>query len=984
MTDDASAVFGTRTFLTLLFSDLCGSTRLAASLDADEYAMLIQQVHVAAAFHIEQHQGQVLQIYGDGLLAIFSESRSSSQAIAAARALHAAVGSIKMPTGAVTARLLMHSGVHAGLVLLRPGDAARGRLEAVGRPTGIAARLAAAARPDEILVSRGTLGPEGRTLPLGMMRSVQVSDTDDTVMAVPVLGKTIAVAGAGSTPAGGGRPFVGRDAPLAAIDAWFRTPPENLPGAFVVNAPAGQGKSCLSEEIARRAATSGMTVLRGKADNAVEALALQPFRQIHAQLPDRPGQTTATGAAGDTDLGADVLLEHIMDLAGRCPLLIILDDWQWADLASVELLNRLCAATGRIWILILSRADSPRRIAVPAARVIDLPPFTLSETTALVQAIRPELDPLDASRIHERAGGNPLFVEELCQLPARSLRQPLASRPEGDDIGWLSTLIGERLKALPGESVAVLHAAAVIGQECPLWLLAMLTGVTANSEQLSTLQAAELLIPSLMPGSLRFKHGITWEVVYRHVPLEQRTALHGRLAAILAAHAGPLEFELDEALARHFRGSANPARAAIYYERAGDAASRVAAADRAQSQYGAALRALEAVDDAEIDRVRLAKLVSKFGFCCVFDSDESQLERLSQAGARAARLGDVETEAAAEHWSTYVRHGLGQQSAAQVHCRRAIALTKQPPDSPVGVQFRGVLGQVLVAAGRYADGMPLLDEAIAIKRAHRTGRNSSSGLAYALTLKAAMLGDTGNFGEAHATIAEALAVLGGEPNPVECSVIGWSSAIYAWQGDWEGLLQAATTACDLAQRVGTVYIHAVSRAWAAFGRWKLDQATEAARDLQAAISCMEDQGKGLALSMVYGLLAETLADLGDAPGTRAALASAYRRHRLGEPYGVCPAARSLARVVMPDDPIRAARYLAMARANAWRRGARPELARCDLAEARLGLVPPDVAVRLARQAHDAAVAIDMPTLAAEAASFISAAQVPARSVTRPI
>jgi tetratricopeptide (TPR) repeat protein len=878
----------------------------------------------------------------------------------------------------------MHSGVHAGLVLLRPGDAARGRLEAVGRPTGIAARLAAAARPDEILVSRGTLGPDGRSLPLGIARPVQVSDSDDIVTAVPVLGMTIAMGCPENPSPARGRQFVGRAGPLGDIEAWLAKADDRVPSLFMISAPPGQGKSYLSEEVARRATYTGMTVARGKADAAVEAPALQPFRQIHAQLHERPDQAVVAGTSTDAALTADTIVGQIIGQARQGRLLIILDDWQWADVASTELLNRLRAIDVPLLILVLSRPQSLRWLAVPASQMIELPPFTFTETAALVRAGRPDLDPLDAFRIHERAGGNPLFVEELCQLPARALRLPLTSRPEGDDIGWISTLIGQRLTMLPQESIAVLHAAAVIGQECPLWLLATLTGATANSEALATLQTADLLIPSLVPGSVRFKHGITWEVVYRHVPLDVRTAIHTRLAGILESHGGPLEFELDEALARHFRGSANPARAAFYYERAGDAASRVAATDRAQSQYGAALLALEAVDDADLDRNRLAKLVSKFGFCCVFDSDEIQLERLGRAGARAARLGDIETEAAAEHWSTYVQHGLGRQAAAQAHCRRALALTRAPADSPIGVQFRGVLGQVLVAAGRYADGAPLLDEAIAIKRAHRTGRNSSSGLAYALTLKAAMLGDIGNFARAHETIAEALAVLAGEPNPVECSVVGWSSAIYAWQGNWPGLLQAATRACELAQRLGTVYIHAVSRAWAAFARLRIDGDPDAALDLQAAIACMEEQGKGLALSMVYGLLAETRADLGDADGTRAALANAFRRHRLGEPYGVGPAARSWARILTPGDPGRAAHYLATARRNALKRGARPELARCDLAAARLGLVPPEEVPRLAARAREAFIAMDMPALAAEAAQFSQGVTVPARSANRPI
>jgi class 3 adenylate cyclase len=150
----------TRSFVALAFIDLCGSTRLANRLDPDHFAALLGEIRDAAAAIVRDHGGLVSQVYGDGMLAVFRGPVGGEQARAAALAVHRQGRG--MPEVA-TERLRMHSGVHSGLVLLRPGDAERGRLETIGRATGIAARLCAAAGPDEVLVSRSTLGPlDGR------------------------------------------------------------------------------------------------------------------------------------------------------------------------------------------------------------------------------------------------------------------------------------------------------------------------------------------------------------------------------------------------------------------------------------------------------------------------------------------------------------------------------------------------------------------------------------------------------------------------------------------------------------------------------------------------------------------------------------------------------------------------------------------------------------------------------------------------------
>jgi class 3 adenylate cyclase len=152
--------------LTLLFADLCESTRLAAAMEAEQYAELLDVVRRSYNSCVARHGGQVVRLHGDGLLAMFGYPDAAEddgrRATQAALDLQASVSAQALdPSLGLGPVLNLHSGVHAGQVLVADGDAVRGRFELVGETANLASRLSDAAAAGEVLVSEAALGQAG-------------------------------------------------------------------------------------------------------------------------------------------------------------------------------------------------------------------------------------------------------------------------------------------------------------------------------------------------------------------------------------------------------------------------------------------------------------------------------------------------------------------------------------------------------------------------------------------------------------------------------------------------------------------------------------------------------------------------------------------------------------------------------------------------------------------------------------------------------
>lgn len=968
-------IVGRRCYLTVLFCDLCDSTALSASLEAEDYAEILGGLRRLYETVVAKHGGSIVRVQGDGMLAVFGyphpregDGRCAAEAALDLHSLIRDTGPAGL--GSRWPKLRLHSGIHSGLVLVQQGDMVLGRLELLGNVPNIASRLSDAAARDEIIVSEETLGPESSFFETSPRRLVPIAGRDKPIAAYTILGRTL-VRNRFEARAQRGLPmFIGRKAELDLLAGWLE---ESLAGAVrhvAAVAPAGVGKTRLAQEFLATAAQRGCLVFRGYCESYLSAEPLQPLLQMLRSLfgltHDMPAAVASEavmsclGELGLQDHGPELLRalsvasEKSADprpaapestmvavkalfarLVQQDPLVLFIDDWQWVDAATTQVLAALQALEGvALFVLVATRGIEPGDATMNEARVIELQPFSPQEAAQSIGVLLPRADPFVAAEISRYSGGNQLFIEELCHSAAHEDMDRRLVRLHGG-AAWLNVLIESRVARLSEAQAELVRTAAVVGVVVPTWLLQDLTGCAEDHPLVRGLATEDFLFPGEAPGTLRFKHGITRDVIYESVGLRARKGLHLRIADALRRRLGP-QNEAYEALAYHYGASDHLVDAAHYAEMAGDKAVAVSALDRAKAQYRAALAALDAIELTEPLRVRWLRIADKLGLVCVFDADRHDTQTFRRAVALAHEVGDPKAIGRAEHWLGYIHYGLGETRAAIRHCELALDAMQGLDADPLAVQIRATLGQARTAACDYAAALPLLDEAIAIKRRHRSGSRPAVGLAFSLVCRSWVLGDRGDFTAAHECLDEAYAGVGPIVHEIRASIQGWRAALLLWQGRWLEASEAAAESTHVAEQTRSLFQFCMGRAIVAYAQWRLTQDPQAVLSLQQATAWLEPRESGLFRSLNHGWLAEGLLTLGQRQEARHHAAKALVRGRRADLIGVCTAYRALARdAASQQQSGRTLHYIGQAMKVAQRRGSAHEVASTQLCEAEL-------------------------------------------------
>jgi class 3 adenylate cyclase/tetratricopeptide (TPR) repeat protein len=1009
-----------RRYLTVVFSDLCESTRLGASMEAEWYAELLANLRQAYTEVLGRHGGTVVRIQGDGALAIFGypvtredDARCATQAVLE---LHEAVRAIAPDTGTgARLSLALHSGIHSGLVLLDDGDAVRGRFDLLGTVPNLAARLCEAAGRDEIVVSEEALGPDFRCFDTSPLRYVSVKGRTEPMSAYCVLGRA---GESGRQQARRRRsllPFIGRGEVLDALTWRLRSVQAGHLCAVAVLGAAGVGKTRLVQEFLSRQTLQACRVLRGDCENQLSAEPFQPFLQMlrelfgltHGRAPalaaaevahrldaidpalavhcgvllralSLPDPTAVFGAP-PRRLVAEALIGGLRDLfaalARQQPLVLALDDWQWADEASRQTLTAVRAIEHRsILVLITARELVPSDLNLIGAEALPLLPFNETEAVQTVQHLLPGIDPFEAATIQHYTGGNALFIEELCHSMAQSEGDYQISRPHGG-AAWLDILIESRLSRLPAMQIELLRAAAVIGNVVPTWLLEVVTGCGGEHPLVRALAELDFIFPGERAETLRFKHGLTRDVIYDSVGLHARRAMHLRIAQAIQQHRPPGDSdEALEVLAYHYGAGGQTELAARFAELAGHKALAASSLDRARVQFRAALVALDQLPPTRERMLHWIRLSQCLGLACVFDASRQDLVLFRRAVELAELTEDAGTQAKALYWLAYIHYALGESQACVQKGERALALARQVGDGPLEVQICATLGQALASSADYQPAIQLLREASEIKRQHRSGRGTAVGLAYTLACLAAVQGDRGDFALASALFDEALDVVRDTGHEVGASIRGWRAAVLLWQGRWEDARQTAAEAYRIGEQVRSLFSFSMSRAAGGYAQWMLDGSDTALQGILDATAWLAPREGGLFESLNHGWLTDGLVRAGRLAEARSHAARALQRGRQRDLLGGAMAARAMAWAAAQDgDMVRAERGLARALQVAHARDSAHELATTQWMAARIAVVAGDTG--RARQWLDPAEAafesMQMPWHLAEARALRS-------------
>jgi DNA-binding SARP family transcriptional activator/predicted ATPase len=497
-------------------------------------------------------------------------------------------------------------------------------------------------------------------------------------------------------------PLVGRAVELARLAAVYDSSTERGRLAFV-EGEAGIGKSRLADELAALVNAHGGRLLatrgyRGESNLAYASIsdALSRAAAVDtAWLAGLPPRVVANVAQLVPELGrgvepapasadldeeaargrflADLARCLAAALAGSPPGLLLVDDGQWLDDASVAVLAHLVRRIGelRMCIVVCERSDElvgdrleglkrdARRDGVLDEIVLD----RLGPDDVRSLASASNLAPDVAQALFERSEGIPFFVVEYLEL-LRTGDRTLADAerlPQG-----IRDLVASRLEMVSAEARQVLATAAVIGRSFDGSLVRRASGRSAEEtvRALEELLRMGLVRERAAGSDYDFDHEVTREVLLAETSLARRRLLHRRIAEALRERPAARSGQAAQ-IAAHYAAAGDDHEAASYLRRAGEEAERLFANREALEHYRAAL-ALDSADAAELHR-RIGDLETLLGrYAEAVASYES-----AAAIASAADLGLI------EHQLAKVHHRRGEWALAETHYLAALSALPQ-------------------------------------------------------------------------------------------------------------------------------------------------------------------------------------------------------------------------------------------------------------------------------------------------------------------
>jgi DNA-binding CsgD family transcriptional regulator len=350
--------------------------------------------------------------------------------------------------------------------------------------------------------------------------------------------------------------FVGRDEEFAVYRELLSRAIHGRGRALLIDGEPGIGKSSLLAAHLRLARSSGCTVLLAHADDLTQQF---PMRVILDCL----GGDSAMGLSASAPPEMEQVVTVVANLCAQSPVVLAIDDLQWADDPSLLTWRRLSDMAPDLPLVVIGTwAPVPHRPELAmlkehlgAARqaVISLGPLDPDEVTRLVGVLAGGEPSSRLRRLTERAGGNPLYVTELVDALIRGERlrvaDGVADIVTGQQPQALAAVITERLNFLSPESNRVLRFAALLGRQIAAAEVAAVADLPLEEVTKGLAEAQEARVIAEADGRYSFRHLLIRQALYDSMPSALRVALHRQAAQSLAEAGAAAERVAEQLLA---------------------------------------------------------------------------------------------------------------------------------------------------------------------------------------------------------------------------------------------------------------------------------------------------------------------------------------------------------------------------------------------------------------------------------------------------
>jgi class 3 adenylate cyclase/tetratricopeptide (TPR) repeat protein len=568
-----------RKTVTVVYSDLKGSTTLGEQLDTESLREVLNAYFREMKAVLERHGGTVEKFIGDAVMAVFGLPRlhedDALRAVRAAAEMQATLRRVNQHLeDRWGVRLENRTGVNTGEVIA--GDATPGQRLVTGDTVNTAARLEQAASTLEVLIGESTY------------RLVKDAVEVESVEPLPLKGKAepvpayrlIAVTSGEGMPRRMDAPMIGRQEELALLRAALDHALDRRAAELItVLGPAGVGKSRLLHEFVKIESDRAVS-LRGRCLSYGEGVTFFPLGEIVREaagiaeddsleaasakvnalvgpegrdVADRVAATIGLSSAAypveETFWATRKFLELI---AARRPLIVIIDDIHWAEDTFLELIRHIADAAEAPMVLVCSsRPDLLEEHdewaeGRPNARAVTLEPLSREDSSTVLASLVGEgtVPAVARERIIEAAEGNPLFVQQMLSMLIDDgilVRDDVGAWTLTTDLGSIqiplsiSALLTARLDRLGATDRTVVERAAVVGQV--FWQEAVEALVPEAVgplivQSLQVLSRKELIGPHETTlgehEAFRFVHILIRDAAYHGLLKRTRADLHAR------------------------------------------------------------------------------------------------------------------------------------------------------------------------------------------------------------------------------------------------------------------------------------------------------------------------------------------------------------------------------------------------------------------------------------------------------------------------